>query len=642
MSEGKHLLPGAAVGLVGGLVACIVLTTMTFSSAGAQIGPNPAESGTALTDWRRTFPYSAANVVIEDRVTYGSLVNNNLGNNPADSPTKWKIIDQTGATATLPGAPNVVYNFVQPTDQGSSLSIADASGNGNDATLTIPPQYASTLWTGTGINFNCFYSCGNTPNEAQLPAAVGRDLTWCITAFNPTFNGLNPPTGKNNNTTFTNTYMYNAGAPMRWVAQAHDYGTQVGTQTYSPWISLNGAALTIPNYVPSAGMHTSCIVLGLSSNSTVDKVFFDFNQGDGFQINNSVSGDVVSGNWYLGQTTNSNTSLAFYYVAGWPEQLTPAQIQQATFAMNAAVAAKGVPVVPPDPLTGTPVYLAVGDSISHGGGALTTEWYPSMVNINAHYTVNNEGLPGFSAYAMASFALWKDAPQCYTGGLQSMATIFAGTNDVAVFGFTPAQAMSSIQSWVDVLKQAGCKVGVATMISRTGGADTLKDELNPLIRANAAAGGYFVVDMAATSLGADGAYENATLFNADQVHPTNAGQLILAQAASNAINAHGLGSASPAAPSVYRGNTVNMAPADVFTDIIPTNEATAWLPDCIGVTGTTYQVSNKSAGSNTVTFTGQPGQSIDGPTTAAPQISTRFTAQLVSDAAAGCYWRSVQ
>ena len=71
--------------------------------------------------------------------------------------------------------------------------------------------------------------------------------------------------------------------------------------------------------------------------------------------------------------------------------------------------------------------------------------------------------------------------------------------------------------------------------------------------------------------------------------------------------------------------------------------ATATLPgDCLGVTGTVYQIANASAGANTITFSGKTSEAITGSTTLAQNTTAKFQATLISQSAAGCGWQRIQ
>src|SRR6185369_4092169 len=95
----------------------------------------------------------------------------------------------------------------------------------------------------------------------------------------------------------------------------------------------------------------------------------------------------------------------------------------------------------------------------------------------------------------------------------AVALLFAGTNDLAQSGETATDVWSNAVSEIQVLKQAGCRVFVGTMISRnatnaTGNtADADKNAYNALMLSQAkTAGAEGVIDFAANPLlGADGA-----------------------------------------------------------------------------------------------------------------------------------------
>ncbi len=317
-----------------------------------------------------------------------------------------------------------------------------------------------------------------------------------------------------------------------------------------PYIQT-GAGRTVPNtFNPVAGMHTSCVVFGLAGNSTLDTLYLDSIPAT--SSNTSQSGSGLSGVLNLGTNPNTNTAITFQYVVGRPGQLTAAQVARASQAMLQATAAKGAPIMPQPQLVQQTSVIAVGDSITNGGGALTTVWWPADLSLNAAYTsVVNEGIPGNAAWAFGNYEPWKNGPYCGTGGAPSAAVIFAGTNDIFVMGFTAAQTFQNILSWVNNMKGTSCQLFVGTMISRTGGGDADKDALNPLIRAGATQGLYNLIDFASIPRGADGAYSNTTYFDTDQTHPTNAGQVLLGAEASNVINAYGNGATSAAAHPVH-------------------------------------------------------------------------------------------
>lgn len=525
---------------------------------------------------------------------------------------------QSSLVANLPGSPHVVYTF---TDQAGT-TVKDSSGNSLNGTINRASDGGNNYWTGTGLTFGA----QSAQTQLAVPAANLADQTYCFAVYIPYYGN----TGQNNiNGVLMMTDTSNHG----WSATANFvYGAGV----YQDVVVVNSntqAALPLQE----TGYHTKCLLFQSGQN---DRLFLDGVEIS-YQSRSNINAGFQTGNWYLGLQTGAQDTITYYYYASWAAVLTPAQIQQASFAMTQAVSARGVPIVPPSIPTAVAALHTQGDSITCCAGASTTEWYPSLLSLTATYTVLNEGMPGFPVMSFAEAARWRDTPSCNSGGSKSLVTIFGGTND-GLFGASAAVTFAAIQADVNILTSYGCQVGVATMLSRTG-LDTFKDQLNPLIRTGAANGGYFLIDTASsTFLGADGAYANTTYFNTDQTHPTNAGQVILGALFSNAINAYGNGAASLSNPTVYSSNTVTMVSGDRVSTIIPTGAATATLPDCLGVTGTRYQVFNASAGANTITFSGKASEAITGSATLAQNTTAIFQAQLISQAAAGCGWLRAQ
>jgi hypothetical protein len=103
-----------------------------------------------------------------------------------------------------------------------------------------------------------------------------------------------------------------------------------------------------------------------------------------------------------------------------------------------------------------------------------------------------------------------------------------------------------------------------------------------------------VIDFAANPLlGADGANAEA-YFQADHVHPVQAGQQILANEASNALNYYfGYNEANPhnvtSLPYSMTAGDGEVSVAGV------TGAGTLTLPDCTGQSGATYRINNPQA-----------------------------------------------
>jgi len=180
------------------------------------------------------------------------------------------------------------------------------------------------------------------------------------------------------------------------------------------------------------------------------------------------------------------------------------------------------------------------------------------------------------------------------------------------------------------------------MISRQG-LDSNKDAYDGLILQDAMrVGADGVIDFAANPLlGADGASTNATYFQADRTHPTAAGQLLLATAASNALNYYfGYNAANP---HIVTATTYAMAAGDGYITASPTANQTLTLPDCTGQSGAVYTVTNLQSAFTVGVVAGSSSQLINGlgvgtvvPVPANGSLTLRDVpnAKTVS----GCHW----
>jgi hypothetical protein len=238
------------------------------------------------------------------------------------------------------------------------------------------------------------------------------------------------------------------------------------------------------------------------------------------------------------------------------------------------------------------------------------------------------------------------ATMCAPSSGPAVALLFAGTNDLAQSGETATDVWSNAVSEIQVLKQAGCRVFVGTMLSRAGTdatgntGDADKNAYDALILSQAkSAGAEGVIDFAANPLlGADNANTNATYFQVDHIHPTQAGQALLAAAASNTLNRYfGYNEANP---HVITATTVTLASSDGAVTAAPTANAAYTMPDCTGPSGATYSISNPQS-AFTVTIVGQANQPINGLTTpiAIPPNSTVTLRDVPNPKnVSGCHW----
>jgi lysophospholipase L1-like esterase len=266
----------------------------------------------------------------------------------------------------------------------------------------------------------------------------------------------------------------------------------------------------------------------------------------------------------------------------------------------------------------TPLLQCLGDSITAGVGVSTP--YCSLLSLvnQPTYTIANWGISGIRMQAMDASEKNRAALYCGSDQGPSAAIVFAGTNDFLDAAQTATSVMANLSGEIQTLKTAGCRVFVGTMLSRTGndGAgnsyDSAKNAYDALILTSAKSyGADAVIDFAANPLlGADGATSNTTYFQADAIHPTQAGQQLLANAASNALNYYfGFNQMNP---HVVTAASYTMQAGDGYITAAPTANQTLALPDCTGQSGAVYTVTNLQSAFTVGVVAGSSSQLIDG------------------------------
>lgn len=120
----------------------------------------------------------------------------------------------------------------------------------------------------------------------------------------------------------------------------------------------------------------------------------------------------------------------------------------------------------------------------------------------------------------------------------NICVVWLATNDIEA-GTSPSDTYALLTQYIAARHARGWKVITATMLSRKN-IEAQKNTINALILANTA-GADAIVDFTGTVLGCDLCSTNLTYFDADQVHPTQAGvnvEVPLFQAAVNSLIVH--------------------------------------------------------------------------------------------------------
>ena len=187
-----------------------------------------------------------------------------------------------------------------------------------------------------------------------------------------------------------------------------------------------------------------------------------------------------------------------------------------------------------DYLTGAqatgPRIVAVGDSHTVGSGA--TAPYTSLITYptwhGQSFTVSNIGVGGRTVQDMSRLAYSNLNPLFANESGLNIAVVWGGINDITL-GDTPENSFSYLSAFCRRLRGLGWRVVVCTLISRNG-FNTERNLFNGYVRERWPSFADALVDLAANAnIGADGAYTNATYFQAvGQTHLTDAGLTIVA------------------------------------------------------------------------------------------------------------------
>ncbi len=268
---------------------------------------------------------------------------------------------------------------------------------------------------------------------------------------------------------------------------------------------------------------------------------------DGATLRIMVDGnEVVQKAQVIAATSFTNIQLAGWITHYWPGYIgyaaiynlghTPEQAASNTAIISSLMASRGVSI------PATPKYLTFeGDSLTDVQTAPTSP-NDGYVYIASHALSGAAYLqPGafatsgsFIATVVARAAI-VDSALSSSPSMKKLEMVLIGTNDIADSGFSASSFVASLKAYCLARKAAnpGLKIVASTLPSNTAN-QTHADSANTLIRADSS---YYdaLADFAANgTIGCTGCAANATYFS-DGVHPTAAGQAIMATIAQSAI-----------------------------------------------------------------------------------------------------------
>ncbi len=496
--------------------------------------------------------------------------------------------DNPQATA-LPVGATADYNF----KEGTGTTVPDHSGNGNDAIFASGAN--APTWAAKG---GLAFTTQGSLSQLQLPSALNSTRTFFIAVYvNPLWTvGLVP----SSQPVMISSSMGIAGYNFMHIGSGPNIDSHYGNAWSFRNYANGGTRAT--TYTPYSGFHVLGITLG-TGGSSVDHFYLDGMEVGSYLSQAFSAGFQTSGNLYLGSSltgpfAGSGFTGTVYRFLTYNDQLTSSQMADTSWAIRKEIESRGVAVTPqPIPLS-TPQLHAVGDSITYGtyNNSASYSWTTKLALTNQPaWQIQNWGVVGASVEDLTASEPNRVGLRCASASGPSVAVLFVGTNSFAELGvqvISPALVFQHLGGEVRILKQAGCKVFVGTMISRPG-YDAVKDAYNALILSQyKMLGADGVVDFAANpNLGADGANANMTYFATDGTHPKNPGQDILAAEASNALNYYfGYNDTNP---NYVTSLPYSMAAGDGTISLSGvTSGGTLTLPDCTGQSGAVYRITN--------------------------------------------------
>ena len=521
----------------------------------------------------------------------------------------------------IPAGAIADYNFMQ----GTGSVLTDNTGSGNNGTLGSGA--AAPTWTPTGLTFS-----GN--QIVSLPPSVNTGQTFAMGLC------MNPIPGNASSLTFnqypvviSSTMPGAQGLSIMYQMQLANTTNAAAPGVYGPAILARGGHST-QSQVMFSGCHTYIVTLGTNGTS-VDHLYIDGVEVGSYGLQGTAAGAQNSGNLIIGASStsdfffNSSFNGTMYRLVIYPTALSSTAVSTLSGQIKADISNRGVALRPVPVPQLTPQLYAIGDSITNGvAGGVVTPWENSLTLTNQPaYTINNYGIGGIVLEAIAGSEVNRVAPQCGAGLGPTVTVVFAGTNDFNYLGTTAAAdaqfVFSQLGSEIQILKNAGCKVYVATILSRGGNGlsgsapytwDAAKDAYDALILTGARQlGADGIIDFAADpTLGADGANATAA-FIADHIHPTQTSQNRMGVIASNSLNYY-FGN-KVGNPNVVTATTYQMLSSDGAITAAPTAAAAYTMPDCVGPSGETYTISNPQS-TFALTIIGKSGQPINGLATA--------------------------
>jgi lysophospholipase L1-like esterase len=546
-----------------------------------------------------------------------------------------EALKQCNSTGTFQSAAGIVTNgliadyWMGNCDGtiGSGTVLADCSGQGNSGAV---PSGGNPTGTQQGLTWA---TAVNAP--VTLPTSVLNTFTTVeIYADMSIANNYN-------NTAQIQSFLSAGSSIVLWGNV--DSATPLCCGLYGAW---KGTPAT-QEVDPAVGPNFFTYVLDNNS----DTICIGANCGVSYYSRGGNNPSTRSGPLMLGgNNVSAQMTGSIYRVIFYNRALSAAEVAQNDGAVNTWVGYKGVTRGKYTPQAASDTLICIGDSITLGVGATPACSSSMMTSLTDTFQIFNMGMSG-EYLANMLIAGPKFASGINPNGKTNIAWIFGGTNDMCVptNTLTPAQTLQKMIALARYMRSQGAKVMVLPMLSRTGSyqgttCDALHDQYDALLMQNwpSFADAFVYGMLNDANLTGDGAYANATYFQADGIHPTVAGQQLIAGYAQSEINGLLTGTTNLAGiREAIATKTANYS-ATLGDSVILCNASsgpvTVTLPTAAGIPGRSFQVKKTDSSANVCTVVTSSGQTIDGATTVS--LTSQYSSmKMASDNA---NWQVIQ
>jgi lysophospholipase L1-like esterase len=446
-----------------------------------------------------------------------------------------------------------------------SQPYKDYSGNGNDGT-TISGVVAP-LCDVKGLS----YYTAVALNAWQLPAAAtNQALTYVFSVIpylGTTSNGaVNQSIMQSSSSTGGVLTLIGTGSP----GNASDaWQPGMGTTT-------NFRITDSTSFVPSASTIAYSIGTGVASDK--DQIFIN-----GTEVPYTSLGSTTTSAFNVGTMQVGGNSFPFYGTESvtllYNRKLTVAEQIQISNALNDFTQTRSGLVFPAAMDVSLPSRIVCdGNSITFGQGVPNSWCTSALFSLPGEtFTITHQNaVPGKLMAAMQSRIAQEVIPLYSVNAPRNTGYVYAGTNDIAR-GDTAANVWNYGINAIKNTRWKNSKIIWMPMTSRLN-QDTGKDAYNTLSNAQCSLYADYCVASDDPLLYADGAYANVTYFQGDGIHPTTAGQTLLATYASNAYQQ--IYGSTMAAPTQVSTSTYTVTASDNY--ITATANSAITLYNCLG------------------------------------------------------------